>query len=321
MAQIECKNIVKTFDIYKPKRKGILSLFNRNYEKKYAVNDISFEIEEGEKVGYIGANGAGKSTTIKMLSGVLVPSDGEINVLGLKPYENREKNAINIGVVFGQRTQLFWDLPLADAFELYKRMYKVSDETFTYNKELFSSILDLNSFYDQPVRQLSLGQKMRADFAIALLHDPKILYLDEPTIGLDVLAKSKIRNIINEINKRKKTTIILTTHDMDDIDTVCERIILIDKGKKIYDGKISDFRNFFGSYVTLTITVKDENICIENELFDNVVDRGLIKHITFDTAKLSKAKAISYITRNLEIEDIVIKETSIEDVVKNFYNK
>ena len=242
------ENVNKAFKIVKTKPGlwgSIQSLFHREYIIKQAVEDISFQIEKGEVVGYIGPNGAGKSTTIKMLSGVLTPDSGSIHTGDLVPYENRKANARQIGVVFGQRSQLYWDLPVSDTFDLYQKLYDIPMDVYKKNKALFTELLEMEDFLPQPVRQLSLGQKMKANLALAMLHNPPILYLDEPTIGLDVMTKQRLRSCINQINKECGTTVILTTHDMRDIEEVCQRIILIDKGKKLYDGKLTEFKKLY----------------------------------------------------------------------------
>ena len=232
---IRVENLTKEFKINKkyPGFKGaIKSFFSTEYITKRAVDDISFEINDGEIVGYIGANGAGKSTTIKMMTGILTPTNGIVTVNGIVPYENREKNAKNIGVVFGQKTQLWWDLPISETFSLLKDIYDISDNDFEERMNFFKKVLGLEEFFLNPVRTLSLGQRMRADLAAALIHNPKVIYLDEPTIGLDVVVKESVRKAIKEINKKYGTTIILTTHDLNDIEELCNRIIIIDKGKK-----------------------------------------------------------------------------------------
>ena len=233
---IEVKNIGKDFVSPKkyPGLKGaIKGLFSREKVTKSAVKDISFTINDGEIVGYIGSNGAGKSTTIKMMTGILSPSYGKCLVNGIDPKKKRKENAQNIGVVFGQRTQLWWDLPLSESFTILKEIYNVSDEDYKERMEFLNRILELNKFFDMPVRTLSLGQRMRADLGAALLHNPKVLYLDEPTIGLDLVVKDNIRTAIKEINEKYNTTVILTTHDIGDIEELCSRIIIIDEGSKI----------------------------------------------------------------------------------------
>ena len=269
---IRVENLTKEFKINKkyPGFKGaIKSFFSTEHITKRAVDDISFEINDGEIVGYIGANGAGKSTTIKMMTGILTPTSGKVTVNGITPYENREKNAKNIGVVFGQKTQLWWDLPISETFSLLKDIYDISDNDFEERMNFFKKVLGLEEFFLNPVRTLSLGQRMRADLAAALIHNPKVIYLDEPTIGLDVVVKESVRKAIKEINKKYGTTIILTTHDLNDIEELCNRIIIIDKGKKIYDGEIEGVKEKYGYLTTVEIQVK-ENINLDkfNEFAD-----------------------------------------------------
>ncbi|MCF0149468.1 MAG: ATP-binding cassette domain-containing protein, partial [Clostridium sp.] len=270
---IKVENLSKEFKINKkyPGFKGaIKSFFSREYIVKKAVDNISFEIADGEIVGYIGANGAGKSTTIKMMTGILTPSSGVISIDGIIPYENRQENAKDIGVVFGQRTQLWWDLPLSETFSLLKDIYVVNDKDFKERMEFLDEVLELNEFMLNPVRTLSLGQRMRADLAAALLHNPKIIYLDEPTIGLDVVVKEKVREAIKEINKKYGTTVILTTHDLKDIEELCNRIIIIDNGIKIYDGSLKDIKDNYGYITTMEVQVKNlsesEGFDINNEM-------------------------------------------------------
>lgn len=242
---IEVNHISKEFVSPKkyPGLKGaIKGLFSKEKVIKKAVDDISFQIKDGEIVGYIGSNGAGKSTTIKMMTGILTPTRGNCVINGVDPNKKRKENAQNIGVVFGQRTQLWWDLPLSESFTILKEIYNVSDEDYKKQMEFLNEVLELPEFFDRPVRNLSLGQRMRADLGAALLHNPKVLYLDEPTIGLDVLVKDNIRKAIKEINEKYQTTVILTTHDIGDIEELCNRIIIIDEGKKIYDGGIEELK-------------------------------------------------------------------------------
>ena len=254
--KIIVKNLKKEYKISK-RGKGlfgrILNFIIPKYEYKKAVNDISFEINQGEIVGFIGANGAGKSTTVKMLTGILYPDAGEIIIDGFNPYKDRKRYVKNIGVVFGQKSQLAWDLPVIDSFELLKNIYNISDAEYTNNLKIYSNLLDLQSFINQPVRQLSLGQRMRADIAAALLHSPQIIFFDEPTIGLDVLAKEKIRDFIKFLKEEKHITMIFTTHDMADIEKTCDRLILIDNGKKMYDGSVQQMLNIYGKKRKLII--------------------------------------------------------------------
>ena len=235
---ITAEHLVKEFKTNKkyPGLRGtVKSLFTNEKIIKRAVDDVSFSIQEGEIVGYIGSNGAGKSTTIKMLTGILVPTEGTCHVRGIEPYKNRMENAKNIGVVFGQRTQLWWDLPVIESFTVLKGIYQVSDHDYKQRMEFVNDILGIKDFENKTVRTLSLGQRMRADVASALIHNPKVLYLDEPTIGLDVVVKDKMREAIRELNRNFNTTIILTTHDMIDIEELCNHIIIIDDGKIIFD--------------------------------------------------------------------------------------
>lgn len=231
---IKVQHLTKDYKRVK-RREGFLgsvrTLFSADYEITRAVDDISFEVREGELVGYIGPNGAGKSTSIKMLCGILVPTGGEIEVNGLVPHKNRMENTRQIGAVFGQKTQLWWDVPVIESLRLFRDMYKVSEAQFKRNLNLFNELLDLHEYQNTPVRQLSLGQRLRADMAAALLHDPRLLFLDEPMIGVDVVAKERLRTFIKEINRDRKVTILLTTHDMTEADALCDRIAIIDSGK------------------------------------------------------------------------------------------
>ena len=325
---IKVENLSKEFKISKkyPGFKGALrSFFSTEYTIKKAVDDISFEINDGEIVGYIGANGAGKSTTIKMMTGILTPSSGRIIVDGVVPYENREKNAKNIGVVFGQKTQLWWDLPVSETFPLLKDIYGVSDEDYEERMNYFKEILGLDEFFLSPVRTLSLGQRMRADLAAALIHNPKIIYLDEPTIGLDVVVKESVRKAIKDINEKYGTTIILTTHDLNDIEELCNRIIIIDSGKKIYDGELEGVKEQFGYLTTIEIQLKDKNN-IEKINFrrfkddDFKLDMKESKvNITFNKNNISSADIIGEVMKKSKVIDFNIKETSIEDIVKKMY--
>lgn len=327
---IKVQDLTKDFKIRKkdPGFKGALkSLFSNEYDIKKAVSNISFEIEEGEVVGYIGSNGAGKSTTIKMMTGILTPSSGTIEVNGIVPYKDREKNAKDIGVVFGQRTQLWWDLPLTETFTILKDIYSIEDNLFNKNMEFLNEVLGLEEFINNPVRTLSLGQRMRADLAASLIHSPKILYLDEPTIGLDVVVKDKVREAIKKINREFNTTIILTTHDLSDIEELCERIIIIDNGKKIYDGSLKDIKNSFGYMITLEAQIKGDikanlNLNKEfniNDIEEYIEDGKLI--IKFNKNKVTSSEVIHKVMQKIDILDFSLKETSIEDIIKKIYKK
>ena len=249
---ISLNNVRKEFKTLN-RREGLggslLDLFSRNYKTVQAVDGISFDILPGERVGLLGPNGAGKSTAIKMMSGVLKPTEGVLYVNGVVPYTNRVKNAQNIGVVFGQRSQLWWALPLVESFKLLKDIYMLTDKDYNDMLTLYRSIIDeLEPLLKKPVRQMSLGQRTLSDILASFLHNPKVVFLDEPTIGLDVTMKAKIRELVLELNRLKNTTVILTTHDIGDVDALCERVIIIDKGAILYDNSIEDLRHYFGEY-------------------------------------------------------------------------
>lgn len=327
MPIIEAKNLYKEFKVYK-RNSGLLdtakSLFHREFEIKKAVENVSFSVDKGELVGYIGPNGAGKSTTIKMLTGILYPTSGEVWVRGNVPQKNRKENAMHIGVVFGQRSQLYWDLPMIDAFDLYKKMYKINDKTFRQNVDFYTEILDMGEFIDRPIRQLSLGQKMRAEFSVALLHNPDIVYLDEPTIGLDVLAKKRIREFIRQVNKERQITVILTTHDMDDIEQICDRLILIDKGKILYDGKVDEFKTSFSeeSVIEFIYDQKDgdeEKIALEVEGIKLSNGEKGKKCASFNKKQYTTAQVSRMLMDRYDIIDFSIKDPKIEDILSKMY--
>lgn len=324
MSFINVEHICKEFKITK-REKGALntvkSMFHREYTIKKAVDDISFTVEQGELVGYIGPNGAGKSTTIKMLSGILTPSSGKITVGDMVPYENRKENNMRMGVVFGQRSQLYWDLPMGETFDLYKKMYRIEDSIFRRNVDFYIELLQMQDFLKTPVRQLSLGQKMRGNIAIALLHDPAIVYLDEPTIGLDVLAKSRIRTFIKEVNREKNTTLILTTHDMDDIEAICSRLIMIDKGRKIYDGTLEQFRRTYGGGSVFIADFDTESFEIPDVRLKLVKEEGYRKWITFKKDKISPMDVLALLGARYKINDFSMQDADIEETVKGIYEK
>ncbi len=295
------------------------ALFSREYDEKVAVDGVSFRLEPGELVGYLGPNGAGKSTTIKMLTGILVPTSGKLEVAGLVPHANRQQNAQNIGVVFGQRSQLYWDLPLRESFELLRSIYDVPRDRYLQNLRHFADILDLDRFMGTPVRQLSLGERMRGDFAGAMLHDPQIVYLDEPTIGLDVLAKEAIRVFIEEVNRERGTTVILTTHDLADVERLTKRVVLIDDGTVIYDGALERLREEYGTYRTLVVTLADD--CENVEIADAVVEsrEGNVVRYRFNRRELSAELAIRRVTEVCRISDVAIVEPDIDAIVRRIY--
>lgn len=309
----------KDFKITK-QQKGIFSyLFKNQYEIKKAVDGVSFAIKQGEIVGYIGPNGAGKSTTIKTLAGILVPTSGEVIVSGLTPHKKRKEHAKNIGVVFGQRTQLWWELPVDDSLNLLKHIYKVPEQVYKRNLELFHDVLGLGGFIHQPVRQLSLGQRMRADLAASLVHSPPILFLDEPTIGLDLIAKEKIREFITAINREEKVTVILTTHDIGDIEKLCTRTVVIDKGQVIYDGDLDTMRETLGKYRTLMVDIHDQRFHLEMEHVVLVKEEGTKKWLKFDKDDISPSEIITQLMKTFEIKDLSMKEPEIEGIIKQIY--
>ena len=321
--------LTKTFR--SPKRQtgrlgSIRTLFTREYVQTSAVNGASFTLESGELVGYIGPNGAGKSTTIKMLTGILVPTSGEVEVAGLVPWRQRETNARNIGVVFGQRSQLWWDLPLIESFELVAQMYRVEPDRYRRNLGRFREILGLDEFIETPVRQLSLGQRMRGDLTAALLHDPRIVYLDEPTVGLDLVAKEAIRTFIAEINRERGTTVILTTHDLADVERLCRRIILIDEGRVLFDGTVELLTATYAPYRTLVVRLAadrtgDAADGAPLEMAGIEIARrepgGL--WLRFDPAVIAAPALIAEVVRRYSVSDLSIVEPELESVVREMY--
>lgn len=324
MSVIEVNHLYKEFKIAKRQeglRGALSSLFHREYTTKIAVQDISFNVDAGEIVGYIGPNGAGKSTTIKMLTGILVPTAGDIRINGLVPYKERQKNARHIGVVFGQRTQLWWDLPTIESFELLKQVFQIPSQQYQKNMARFSDILGLDEFLQTPVRQLSLGQRMRADIAASLLHDPVILFLDEPTIGLDVVAKERMRNFIREINQERGVTVILTTHDMSDIEKLCKRMILIDNGQVMYDGDLTKIKERFGKDRILVIDLEEESADFSVERAKVARQEANRKWIQFGRDEITASQLISQISEKYEIKDLSIQDPEIEVMIRNIYEK
>lgn len=291
-----------------------------------AVDDVSFNINDGQIVGYIGANGAGKSTTIKMMSGILTPTSGHIYFDGLEPYAHKTRYEVlkNVGVVFGQRTQLWWDLPLRDSFDLYKDIYEIPKDVYEKRFAYLSKVLDIDKFIDSQVRTLSLGQRMRADLAASLIHEPKVLFLDEPTIGLDVLVKEKITDAIKSINHDCGTTILLTTHDMKDITNLCERILILDEGHLIYDGTLKDIKSRFGDIRHIFVLTGDN--LDEKDLAATFGDKLSLERlpdgyleVSYNALNVEAKSVFNYLLSHLEVKDIKVDETSLSSVVKKIY--
>lgn len=319
---IQVKNLTKDYKRVK-RKEGFLgsvrTLFSAEYEVTRAVNDISFHIEEGELVGYIGPNGAGKSTSIKMLCGILVPTSGEILVNGLVPHKERMTNARQIGAVFGQKTQMWWDVPVIESLRLFRDMYKVPEAQYKHNLNLFNELLDLHEFQNTPVRQLSLGQRLRADLAAALLHNPRLLFLDEPMIGVDVVVKERLRTFIQEINRDQKVTILLTTHDMVDIEKVCSRIMIIDHGNIVYDGSLQQIRAAYGKQRKLVIEFEDDVPDFDLQNASCVKSEGRKRWFAFDRFETSPSALIASISSRYPILDLAVEEPEIEEIVRTIY--
>jgi ABC-2 type transport system ATP-binding protein len=303
---------------------GIQNLFVRDYRTVTAVDRVSFSINRGEMVGYIGPNGAGKSTSIKMLTGILMPTSGEIRVNGFVPFQQRHQYVGSIGVVFGQRTQLWWDIAVIESFKLLRRIYDVSQRDFDARMERFNEILGLSDYLHTPVRKLSLGERMRCDIAAALLHNPPLLFLDEPTIGLDVVAKDHIRQFLRAINREFRTTVLLTTHDLDDIEELCRRIMIIDHGKVLYDGPLDQLKERLLRTKQIKCVLKDRAQAPEMMAFSRAgleIDQvdELTFRIRFDRGKIATGDLIREILAVIEIRDLLIEDESIEQIVKRIY--
>jgi len=321
---ISVSGVSKTFR--QPKRApglggAIRTLFSRDFTEVRAVEDISFAIAPGEAVGYLGPNGAGKSTMIKMMTGILVPTAGQMTVLGRTPHLERMTNAAEIGVVFGQRSQLWWDLPVRDSFELNRRIYDIADQRYADNLAYLTRMLVMAPFIDRPVRQLSLGQRMRAEIAMALLHDPKILFLDEPTIGLDVVAKDAVRKFLSEINRERGVTIILTTHDLQDIEEICPRLVMVDDGKLLFDGDLGRLRSALGSRRRLTLEFGADPGPIALTSARLVTDEGAAKHFLLDSEETSILDVLTELGSGYDLKDVALHEPAIEEVIRTFYQQ
>jgi ABC-2 type transport system ATP-binding protein len=336
MSLIHIQNLCKHFKILN-RREGIggafRDLFSGNYRTVEAVAGISLDIQAGEIVGYIGPNGAGKSTTIKMMTGILKPTSGVIQVNGLTPYDNRIHQAQIMGVVFGQRTQLWWDLPVIESFKILKEIYKVDQKMFDRHMGMFNELVGLKALYSQQVRTLSLGQRMLCDITASFLHNPQVVFLDEPTIGLDISIKAKIRSVIQELNRERNTTIILTTHDLGDVEALCNRIIIIDKGRILYDGDAKQVNTLFGAYRTLKLQINDFNETTIQTLKDKLNGRFGAEHgiviaetedywtdVTIDQERTPLSDVLSFIMGSFKVFDVRIVEISMENVVRQVYD-
>ena len=324
MKIIQVRELRKHFKV-PVRKKGRLSavrnLFSLERTIKPAVDGINFDIQKGEMVGYVGPNGAGKSTTIKMLTGILLPTSGEVEVDGMVPHRDRKQLARRIGVVFGQKSQLWWDVPVIESLRLLKEIYKIPTHSYKANLELFNDLLDLHEFQNTPVRQLSLGQRMRSDLAAALLHSPDILVLDEPTIGVDVVAKERFRSFIINLNRERRVTVLLTTHDMLDIEKVCDRMMIIDKGKVIYDGPIAGMKERFTPYRVLVVDFADGESDVKIDLAELMEYKNRQARFRFDRRKVSASELIVELAGKYRVRDISVEEPEIESIVREIYKR
>ncbi len=320
-------------------RGSILDLFSRDYQILHAVNNVTLNIMPGEMVGYLGPNGAGKSTTIKMMTGILEPTSGEILVNKRVPYKNRTRNAQDIGVVFGQRTQLWWALPVIESFKILKEIYRIPDLEYKDNLEYYDALVGAGSLYHKTVREMSLGQRTLCDILAAFLHNPGVVFMDEPTIGLDVSMKGKIRQLVGSLNERKGTTVILTTHDMGDVDALCKRIVIIDKGKMIYDNDIEHLQQYFGAYRTMKIQFCRKTEELENKVLEKQakeVEKWLLEkfplakstavsvedkwiQILLNEDEIRMMQAVNCIQDNRRIMDMNLQEITTESVIRKIY--
>lgn len=325
MSAIVVDNLAKTFRVAKHHRGAlgaIRNLFERRYSEVRAVDGISFRVEAGEMLGILGPNGAGKSTTIKMLTGILTPTAGRVEVLGISPQRRRKEVAARIGVVFGQRTQLWWDLPLIESLDLLRYVYRVPSDRYEKNLTAFRELLDLDPFLSTPVRQLSLGQRMRGDLAAALLHDPEVLYLDEPTIGLDVVAKHRIRDFLRRINAEQNVTVLLTTHDMSDVEQLCSRVLIIDHGTLLYDGALRAIRDRLGTERTLVVDLADDEPALGALEVPHAMEvraDGPRRWLRFNRADTTASALIAALAARYRLQDLTIEEPEIEAIIRHVY--
>lgn len=330
---IKVENLRKEFKktIKEPGLKGSFkSLFRPKSEKVVAVNDISFDVPKGEILGFIGPNGAGKSTVIKMLTGILTPTSGRCTINGKNPTVNRKSYVKEIGVVFGQRTQLWWDLPLRETYGVLKEIYEVPEDSFKKRMAFLNEVLELDSFITSPVRTLSLGQRMRADIAASMLHSPKVLFLDEPTIGLDVVVKDNIRSAIEQINRQEQTTVILTTHDLADIELLSDRIVMIDKGSKVFDGSVSSLKDKYGQIREMKFETDSKNASErlgyaekfgfgEDDL--SVEQEGALVTVRFNSSVAPISDVLGYTLQRVNVSDINVKDADIEEIIRRLYKQ
>ncbi|MBN1485045.1 MAG: ATP-binding cassette domain-containing protein [Chloroflexia bacterium] len=323
-AIIRVEELSKHFRVYKHHRGAwgaLRNLFSRQYRLVRAVDAISFQIQAGELVGYIGPNGAGKSTTIKMLTGLLVPTSGRLRVNGCLPWRDRRGYVAGIGAVFGQRTTLWWDLPVIESLDLLQYMYKIPPARFRRNLDEFRELLELDGFLHTPVRSLSLGQRMRADICAALLHDPRLLFLDEPTIGLDVVAKERIRQFILHVNRERGTTVLLTTHDLSDVEKLCERVLVIDRGKLLYDGRLEALRERFGGKRELLVDFAQDyaEVSVEGARVSEREGRRAVYR--FERGVVSASDLIGRLSARYRISDLSVREPDIESTIRRIYEQ
>jgi ABC-2 type transport system ATP-binding protein len=323
---VSVSGLTKVFRTYRREEglaAALKSLVRRQSIEIAAVSDVTFSVEPGEMVGYIGANGAGKSTTIKMLTGILTPTSGEILCNGFVPYRERTRYVATIGVVFGQRTQLWWDIAVVESFKLLKEIYGISGADYAKRMDLFDKVLGISAYLHQPVRKLSLGERMRCDLAASLLHRPPLLFLDEPTIGLDIVAKASVREFLQEINRREGTTVLLTTHDLSDIETLCRRVLVIDHGKLLFDGALSQLRDRILPITSIVFDVKttpDPALLVWNGL--EILEVGSHRYrVDIDRRAVSSATAVKEIVNRFDVADLSIEEPQIEEVVKRIYRE